>query len=384
MPTYSSSKGSAPSIAAAEAWPQRPQSSKRVSRLAMPQARREGSCRHGMAYARKLFMSFANNLRFAMPLGACLVACVAPSLAAPAAFREIGAPMPRFMVDRWVNSPPLQPEGLRGKVVLVDFWEYTCINWIRTLPFVNAWHARYADKGLVVIGVHAPEFEFGKRAENIDRGIRDHGLTYPVAIDNDLKTWTAFRNDAWPTKYLFDAQGKLRGVYIGEGDYPAIEDNIRMLLTDAGAKVLPPVTAEVVADRRRGAVAQPPQSPETYLGADRRRERDGVTRVGDWKVEGEYIEHVGAMPAKILLDFVGGEVNLIMQPGAAGKAEVKVKLDGKDVGARRGGDVGEGSTARFDRSGMIRLVRGAGPGAHRLELETKDDGLRAYAFTFGP
>ena len=117
--------------------------------------------------------------------------------------------MPAFTVERWVNSTPLTADMLRGKVVLVDFWEYTCVNWIRTSPHVKAWHRDYADRGLVVVGVHAPEFEFGKRAENIDRGIRDHGLTYPVALDNDFATWQAFGNDAWPTKYLFDAHGTL-------------------------------------------------------------------------------------------------------------------------------------------------------------------------------
>jgi thiol-disulfide isomerase/thioredoxin len=327
--------------------------------------------------------SRSGRLFLAMPLGAWLVGCVASSDAAPA-FRELGASMPRFVADRWVNSPPLQPEGLRGKVVLVDFWEYTCVNWIRTRPFVNAWHARYAAKGLVVIGVHTPEFEFGKRPENIDRGIRDHGLAYPIAIDNAFRTWRAFRNDAWPTKYLFDARGVLRGVYVGEGDYPAIEDEIRKLLTEGGAGALPPVTAEVVAYQRARAVADRPQSPETYLGSGRRRQDSGLALVGDWKDEGEYIEHVGAAPARIVLDFLGGEVNLVMQPGATGRAAVKVKLDGKDVGTRRGADVDEGSTARFDRSGMVRLVRGAGPGAHRLELETAERGLRAYSFTFGP
>jgi len=117
--------------------------------------------------------------------------------------------MPAFKVERWVNSGPLTADMLRGKVVLVDFWEYTCVNWIRTAPYVKAWHRDYADRGLVVVGVHAPEFEFGKRAENIDRGIRDHGLTYPIALDNDFATWQAFGNDAWPAKYLFDARGKL-------------------------------------------------------------------------------------------------------------------------------------------------------------------------------
>ena len=125
--------------------------------------------------------------------------------------------LPAFKVERWVNSAPLTAEALRGKVVLIDFWEYTCINWIRTAPYVKAWNRDYATLGLVVVGVHAPEFEFGKRAENIDRGIRDHGLTYPIALDNDFATWRALGNDAWPAKYLFDAQGKLVKRWVGEG-----------------------------------------------------------------------------------------------------------------------------------------------------------------------
>ena len=327
-------------------------------------------------------MPFSGS-RLAVPLAASLLACASSSAETPDV-RELGAPMPRFAATRWVSSPPLQPEGLRGKVVLVDFWEYTCINWIRTLPFVSAWHARYADLGLVVVGVHTPEFEFGKLPENVDRGIRAHRLTYPIAIDNDHGTWTAFHNDAWPTKYLFDARGRLRGVHAGEGAYPAIETAIRALLTEAGAKSLPPVTAEVMAYARQGEVAYGRQSPETYLGAGRRHGNDGVALVGDWKTEREYVEHRGAAPGRIVLDFTGGEVNLVMQPGATGKAQVVVRLDGKDVGPRRGGDVGADSIARFDRSGMVRLVRGAGPGAHRLELETTANGLRAYSFTFGP
>src|SRR5215510_4336279 len=141
--------------------------------------------------------------------------------------------LPAFRVERWVNSRPLTAEALRGKVVLVDIWEYTCINWIRTAPFVKAWNRDYAPLGLVVIGVHAPEFEFGKRAENIDRGIRDHGLTYPVAIDNDFTIWRAFGNDAWPAKYLFDNRGWLVRKWVGEGSYDEIEREIRRLLVAA-------------------------------------------------------------------------------------------------------------------------------------------------------
>jgi thiol-disulfide isomerase/thioredoxin len=279
--------------------------------------------------------------------------------------------MPRFIADRWVNSKPLQPEDLRGKVVLVDFWEYTCVNCIRTLPFVKAWHARYAPSGLVVVGVHAPAFEFGKRAENIDRGIRDHGLTYPIAIDNDFSTWVSYRNRAWPAKYLFDAEGRLRNVWIGEGAYPEIEEKIRQLLVEAGARQLPERTAEVRAYRDE-AGADERISPETYLGTARREGRS-VARVGAWQSQEQYIEHVGDEPAKIVLDFVGGEVNLVLEPGRTGSARVHLSLDGKEVG-----DV------KVDHAGMYRLVRGAGPGKHRLDIETEDEGLRAYAFTFGP
>ena len=126
--------------------------------------------------------------------------------------------LPAFTVERWVNSMPLTAEALRGKVVLLDFWEYTCINWIRTLPYIKAWNRDYASLGLVVVGVHAPEFEFGKRAENIDRGIRDHGLTYPIAIDNEFAIWRGFNNRYWPAHYFIDAQGRIRAHHFGEGN----------------------------------------------------------------------------------------------------------------------------------------------------------------------
>ena len=153
------------------------------------------------------------------------------------------AKLPAFKAERWVNSAPLTAEKLRGKVVLVDIWEYTCINWIRTLPYVKAWNRDYASLGLVVVGVHAPEFEFGKRAENIDRGIRDHGLTYPIAIDNEFAIWRALGNDAWPAKYLFDGQGKLVRRWVGEGQYDEIESEIRRLLTATNSGVQLPAVS---------------------------------------------------------------------------------------------------------------------------------------------
>ena len=291
--------------------------------------------------------------------------------------------MPAFMAARWVNSTPLTAEALRGKVVLVDFWEYTCINWIRTLPYVKAWNRDYAELGLVVVGVHAPEFEFGKRAENIDRGIRDHGLTYPIALDNDFAIWRALGNDAWPAKYLFDAQGKLMKRWVGEGRYDEVEAEIRRLLIAAKPGTnLPAVSPEATAFAKTAAPSYAGITEETYVGAGR-REPGTVTLEGDWQSEREYLE-LQKGTGKIVLPFTAGEVNLVMQPGPSGEAAVTVLLDGKPVGDARGFDVGPDGVARFDRSGMIRLVARAPRGKHVLTLIASDPGLRAFVFTFGP
>jgi thiol-disulfide isomerase/thioredoxin len=303
----------------------------------------------------------------------------------------IGAPglagaagdMPAFKVERWVNSTPLTPEALRGKVVLVDFWEYTCINWIRTSPYVRAWHRDYAGLGLVVVGVHAPEFEFGKRAENIDRGIRDHGLIYPIGLDNAFATWRAFANDAWPAKYLFDAQGRLVKRWVGEGRYDEIEEEIRRQLIAArpGTK-LPAVSPEAMAFARASEPSYAGITGETYVGVER-REPGTVTLEGDWKSGRQYLE-LQKGTGRIVLPFTAGEVNLVVEPGPSGKATLTVLLDGKPVGEARGADVGPDGVARFDRSGMLRLVARAPRGPHVLTLIASDPGLRAFVFTFGP
>ena len=290
--------------------------------------------------------------------------------------------LPAFKVERWVNSTPLNAEALRGKVVLVDVWEYTCVNWIRTSPYVKAWNRDYATLGLVVIGVHAPEFEFGKRAENIDRGIREHGLTYPIALDNDFATWRALGNDAWPAKYLFGAQGNLVKRWVGEGRYDEIEAEIRRLLVAAKPGTqLPAVSPEVTAFARTGEPSYAGITNETYVGAER-REPGTVTLEGDWQSGRQYLE-LRKGTGKIVLPFTAGEVNLVMQPGSSGKAAVTVLLDGKPVGEARGADVGPDGVARFDRSGMIRLVARGPRGKHVLTLMASDPGLRAFVFTFG-
>lgn len=291
--------------------------------------------------------------------------------------------LPPVAVERWVNSPPLTPDDLHGRVVLVDIWEYTCVNWIRTAPYVKAWHRDYADLGLTVIGVHAPEFEFGRCPENIDRAIRDHGLTYPVAVDNGYTFWRALRNDAWPAKYLFDADGRLVDRWVGEGAYERVESEIRRLLEVRAPRTrLPPVSPEATAFATTGEPSYVGITPETYLGADR-----GVpgtfTVTGDWRGGGEYVELAGGT-GELALPFNAGEVNLVVDPGPAGQAAIQVLLDGNPIGDERGADVGPDAVARIDRARMIRLVADAFRVNHLLRLVTDEPGFRAYVFTFGP
>jgi hypothetical protein len=291
--------------------------------------------------------------------------------------------LPAFKVERWVNSPPLTPAGLQGKIVLIDVWEYTCVNWIRTAPYVKAWHRDYASLGLVVIGLHAPEFEFGKVPVHIDRGIRDHELTYPIALDNKFATWRALGNNAWPAKYLFDGRGRLVRRWVGEGRYDEVESEIRRLLAaNNPGTSLPPVSPEVSAFVKTGEPNYAGITNELYVGAERRE--PGTVRLGgDWQVERQFIELRKGI-GKISVPFTAGEVNLVMQPGASGTAAVTVLLDGKSVGDARGADVDADGIARFERSGMVRLVAGAPKGKHVLTLITSDPGVRAFSFTFGP
>jgi thiol-disulfide isomerase/thioredoxin len=304
-------------------------------------------------------------------------------VAAASCLASAASNLPSLKAARWVNSPPVTAEMLREKIVLVDFWEYTCVNWIRTSPYVKAWNRAYGTHGLVVIGVHAPEFEFGKHPDNIDRGIRDHGLTYPIAIDNDFTIWRTFGNDAWPAKYLFDNHGRLVKRWVGEGRYDEIESEIRRLLVAAQPGIqLPEVTQEASTFARSGPPSYAGITNETYVGAER-REPGAVTLKGDWRTDHQYVELKKGI-GEVILPFTGGEVNLVMQPGPSGHAAVTVRLDGQQGGDSRGTDVGTDGVARFDRSGMIRLVARAPRRRHVLTLSSSDPGVRVYVFTFGP
>ncbi|WP_296714752.1 cytochrome c biogenesis protein DipZ [Rhodoblastus sp.] len=306
----------------------------------------------------------------------------------------------------WLNSPPLSVEGLKGKVVLVDFWTYSCINCLRALPYVRAWAEKYRDQGLVVIGVHAPEFAFEKDPANVKRAVADLGLTYPVAIDNNYAIWRAFDNRYWPAHYFIDAQGRIRHHHFGEGDYEGSEKIIQQLLAEAGVSGAPAGIVKVAAT---GAQAPPDMaevlSPETYLGfarAENFASPGGAAqnqahvytgsdlRLNEWSLSGDWTigeerAELNRAGGAIAFRFHARDLHLVLGPGADGKpARFRVKIDGAAPGDSAGADIdaqGEG-VVRGER--LYQLVRQKGGVRDRLfEIEFLDPGVRAYAFTFG-
>ncbi|MCU1751826.1 cytochrome c biogenesis protein DipZ [Pseudomonas sp. 6D_7.1_Bac1] len=308
---------------------------------------------------------------------------------------------------QWLNSPPLTAQGLKGKVVLVDFWTYSCINCLRTLPYVKAWAEKYRDQGLVVIGVHAPEFAFERDVGNVTKAMKDLGITYPVAIDNDYKIWRAFNNEYWPAHYFADAQGRIRYHHFGEGEYAESERVIQQLLREAG-------TAKV-ADGLINASAQGVQlapdmnevrSPETYVGYQRSEHfvpeaslaPDKVTAysapatlsLNDWALDGQW--NVGseraisvAPASRIVYRFHARDLHLVLGPGADGKpVRFKVMIDGKAPGEAHGTDVAPDGSGRVTEQRLYQLLRQPGDVADRtFSIEFLDPGVSAYAFTFG-
>ena len=306
----------------------------------------------------------------------------------------------------WLNSPPLTQEALRGKVVLVDFWTYSCINCIRTLPYVRAWAEKYKDQGLVVVGVHAPEFAFEKKIDNVRKAVGDFGITYPVAIDNDYRIWRAFSNSYWPAHYLIDAKGQVRYHQFGEGEYTETEQAIQDLLHEAGdgrAESAP------VAPEAKGAEASPDlgniRSGEIYLGyrqatnfvspekvsTDAPQDYSaGKPRLNQWGLAGTWT--VGGEQAT--LDRAGGSIayrfsardlHLVLGPGAAGKpVRFQVTVDGKAPGADHGADTDAAGNGTVASTRLYQLVRqSAGVEARDFEIRFLDPGVEAYAFTFG-
>jgi cytochrome c biogenesis protein CcdA/thiol-disulfide isomerase/thioredoxin len=307
----------------------------------------------------------------------------------------------------WLNTPPLTREQLRGHVVLIDFWTYSCINCLRALPYVAAWHARYKDKGLVVIGVHTPEFAFEKDAQNVRRAAKELGVTYPVALDNDYAIWKAFKNRYWPAHYFIDAEGRVRGHHFGEGDYAESEQLIRELLAEAGAQDLPPSMRGIEARGvQRAADDANVASPETYVGYARAegfsspggfdpgRTKDyaapGELRLNQWALAGPWIvgeEHaeLGAPGGAISFRFHARDLHLVLGPGRDGKpVAFRVTLDGAAPGSDAGSDVDADGRGVVREQRLYQLIRQSGDvRARSFTIEFEGAGLEAFAFTFG-
>jgi cytochrome c biogenesis protein CcdA/thiol-disulfide isomerase/thioredoxin len=308
---------------------------------------------------------------------------------------------------QWLNSPPLTAEGLKGKVVLVDFWTYSCINCLRSLPYVKAWADKYRDQGLVVIGVHAPEFAFERDVKNVTKAMKDLGIDYPVAVDNDYKIWRAFDNQYWPAHYFADAKGQIRYHHFGEGDYAESERVIQQLLREAGKGQ---VTADLIDASGHGvqmaADSGDVRSPETYVGYQRAEHFASPQTVtpdktahysapteptlnqwglsGQWTVESESAA-LSAANGAIVYRFHARDLHLVLSPGADGKpVRFNVKIDGKAPGDAHGTDVAADGSGTVTEQRLYQLVRQPGDVAdHTFTIEFTDPGVTAYAFTFG-
>ncbi|MBJ7318702.1 MAG: cytochrome c biogenesis protein DipZ [Brevundimonas sp.] len=333
----------------------------------------------------------------------------APMNAAPTdlANLPVEGQLPAFTgATTWINSPPLTPQQLRGKVVVVDFWTYSCINCLRALPYVRAWAEKYKDQGLVVIGVHTPEFAFEKSEANVRDAVRRLGVDYPVAMDNDFAIWRAFKNQYWPAHYFIDAQGRIRHHHFGEGDYDGSERVIQQLLKEAGAAN---VAADVVQVQAQGAEAAADMSqlgsPETYVGyarAENFRSPGGLARdvakayvasplhlndwslVGRWRVTREHAE-LAAPGGRLSFRFKARDLHLVMGPGSNGAMpRFRVLIDGQAPGADAGSDIDAQGVGRIDQQRLYQLIRQSGAVRERtFEIEFLDPGVQVFAFTFG-
>jgi len=307
----------------------------------------------------------------------------------------------------WINSPPLTAESLRGKVVLVDFWTYSCINCLRTLPHVRAWAEKYRDAGLVVIGVHAPEFAFEYDPANVRRAAERHGIDFPIALDNDYAVWHAFRNQAWPAFYFVDAQGRVRDRHLGEGSYAESERTIRELLAEAGrGNLAPGLVAPRGAGEEAAAGATPPRSEETYLGyaratgftapdalvADRPHAYAGARtlRADEWALSGTWtVERERAVlqhaDGRVALRFRARDLHMVLGPSADGHpVRFRVRLDSQPPQEDHGADIDAQGNGTVTAQRLYQLVRQASGSRERLfEIEFLDPGAQAYVFTFG-
>ena len=303
------------------------------------------------------------------------------------------------------QQPPLTRESLRGKVVVIDFWTYSCINCLRSIPYVRAWYQQYAKDGLVVIGVHAPEFAFERNPDNVRKAVKDLGIRYPVALDNDYKLWSALNNHYWPAHYFVDAQGRVRFHHFGEGGYETSERVIRQLLAEAGHAPRARRMAQAVTRGAEAAAALAAlKSPETYVGYARAerfaspgglihdrqaRYLPGPLELNDWALEGGWL--VGkqsarsASPgAKIHYRFHARDLHLVLGSPGGLPVRFKVTIDGKAPGADAGVDAAPDGSGRVSGERLYQLIRQKGEVRDRtFTIEFLDPGAEAFAFTFG-
>jgi cytochrome c biogenesis protein CcdA/thiol-disulfide isomerase/thioredoxin len=303
----------------------------------------------------------------------------------------------------WLNSPPLTREQLRGKVVLIDFWTYSCINCLRSIPYVRAWTEKYRDKGLVVIGVHTPEFAFEKDVANIRRAAADLHIGYPIAVDNDYAIWRAFKNHYWPAHYFIDAQSRIRHHHYGEGNYDGSERVIQALLAEAHPGIAPSDTVKVNTAGAEAAAGNDVRSPETYIGYRRSQGlaspggivRDkpsdylpGAEGLNRWSLSGNWTIGAGkglsgASGTRILYRFHARDLHLVL--GSTGKpVRFRITLDGKAPGADHGADTDAAGNGVVTDQRLYQLVRQQGAiGDRTFAIEFLDPGVEAFAFTFG-
>ena len=288
----------------------------------------------------------------------------------------------------WLNSEPLTAGGLQGNVVAVDFWTYSCVNWLRTLPYLRAWAERYRDRGFVIVGAHAPEFGFEHDLDNVRHAVAELDVDYPVVIDNEYAIWRSFENRYWPALYLVDGDGRLRFHHFGEGAYEEIERAIQQVLGVDEE----PVRVEA------GGLAEAADwdtlgSPETYVGfarGDRRADRPADrlefnqwALAGDWSV-GEEAAVLDAAGGSIAYRFQARDLNLVLTPPPGASARFEVLLDGRAPGDAHGVDAAGDGTGVVDEPRMYQLVRQPGGATQRtFEITFLDPGVRAYVFTFG-
>ncbi|MRW94688.1 redoxin family protein [Duganella sp. FT80W] len=359
--------------------------------------------------------TFSKQRSFTMLAGAVLAAVLTTAgpgaMAADAAQFRSSLPVegkaPGFDgATTWLNSAPLSPQQLRGKVVLVDFWTYSCINCIRTVPYIRAWAAKYRDQGLVVVGVHTPEFKFEEDLVNINAAVGRFHIDYPVAVDSNQRIWSNWGNRYWPAIYLTDANGKVRYHQFGEGDYAMTERAIQSLLAEArGAAVDSSLVNPTANDEQKAPDLASLQSGETYVGYSQASNFHSTSRVREdrsqnyavdklalnqWGLSGQWTVGaesgvVDAPGAGLAYQFSARDLHLVAGPGkAGGKIRIKVTIDGQAPGADHGADTDADGNGVIDATRLYQLARQSGKVMQRrFEVRFLDKGAEAFAFTFG-